>query len=607
MPKLYEAEKPKKMSQEKEVNLWQERIGISKKELERWSDDSGAKRFIKEYKNDYGIVFNTRQKKIPIPPINEVFAYVQSDIATTYARDPYIAVKAKAGSVKGAALWETNLNYWWRELKTKEELEYEIMDKDLVGYGFHKVGYDPIKDRIYSSFVSWKDIFWNVGAKRPPKDCAWMAERIVMPLDKIKKLYKNARSMEGSRDPSVDEDTYKKTAFKDDIKVGVIYEIWSEQDRMIYMVGEGLKDVFLDDPRPWPEYLDEFPFMMYWDFLVPGESRPMSAIAPWEAQILEEMILMGSAMNHAKRWNRQAFYNGGEIDENAMDKFERGDDGAIIRVSGKVGSDDLRFADFGSLPTDFYLLMDRIQAIKRRVNGQPEFVQGGTTKTSTRTIGELQMMQQGVRGRQERKIDRFETHCENISRHMMFNLKGNFDFETTIKITGDTPQEVIEALGDNYNPETGEIKFSPEEIEGEYDVEVKAGSTLPSDKQTRQQMMEVILQTVAPATATAPLSNFMVTLIGEILKDYDIKSLEEAYKADVAQAQEAKAQEDGEASIQTQKTLAEAEKRKAQAEHIHAETMEKTQEVAMGPVGRAQVERLAKDPLTPKVNGTRQN
>lgn len=601
--KIYDKEVKYEKEESKEVGLWHDRISVAKKEQDRWADQSGAKRFIKEYKGDYGIVFHTRNRKIPIPPINDVFAYVQSDIASTYNRDPYIAVNAKEGTPRGAAFWEVILNFYWRVLKNKEELEYEIIDKDLVGYGFHKVGYtassvgvgDSLKieeESLYSSYVSWKDVVWNIGSKRPGVDSLWMAQRLVLPLSEIKKKFKPAQKLEGTKNPDVSEDTYKKSTYKDDIEVGVIWEIWDAQKREVCLIAEGLSNKYLQPKKPWPEYLKEFPFLMYWDFVVPDSAYPMSAIAPWEPQILEEMVLMGSAINHAKRWNRQAFVKNGTLDDQSLDKYERGDDGAIITYNGDTA--DIKFADFGQLPTDFYLLMDRLQATKRGINGQPEFNRGGTTKTQTRTVGELNLMAAGAKGREDRKIDRLETHCENIARHMLFHLKGNFDFASAVKVTGDTPQEVIEALGDAYNPETGEVKFSADDIKGEYDVEVKAGSTLPMDKQNRMQLYETVLQTVAQVTAQGPMSPFMNALIQGLLRDYDVKDLQKAYEMEVAQFEQRQKEQQGQQSIEDQKTGAEAMKRQAQAKQITVDTAIQAQEAQLGPIGRAKVEKYIK-------------
>jgi hypothetical protein len=597
-------DEPKDVKTVKDVKLWHERVSLAKKAKDAWCDSSGANRFVEGYKGKFDLFFQNRQGKIKVPPINEIFAYVQSDIASTYNRDPYITVNPKAGTVLGAKLREVRLNYWWRELGIKEELELEIIDKDLVGSAWHKVGMsfnsvgsgDQLKiedEKLYSMRVDWKDLFWGMNAKRPPKDCQWMAQRIIRPLDDIKAKYPAAKGLEGCPNPEVDKSTYDNATYKDDIKVGVMYEIWDARSKQIYLIAEGMEERYLEEPRPWPDYLDEFPFLQYWDFWTPGSAYPMSAIAPWEAQILEEMTLLAQAVNHAKRWNRQAWVKN-PVDENALDKFERGDDGAIVVANGDVGPDSLRFVDFGPLPVDFYLLMDRLQAIKRNIHGQPEFARGGVTKTSTRTIGELQLMSQGAKGRDERKIDRLETHLENIARHMDAHLQANFDIEETIKVTGETPEEVLQALGSHYNPITHTVTYTPKEIKGDYDIDIKAGSTLPLDKQNRQQMMEVILQAIAPIAPNGFTSPFLNALLQEILRDYDIKSLQEAYQQELAQAQQRAQQAAEEGDIEKEKVKAEAQKRSAQAEQVHVDTEMAAQELFLGPVGRAQVERMKK-------------
>lgn len=605
---------PRKASEEKDVALWHERVSIAKQAQEQWMQDSSVKTFIDGYNGKYGIVFHSRNRELKIPPINEIFAYVQSDIATTYNRDPYISVNAKAGTVKGAALWEVILNYYWRELKNKEELEYEIIDKDLVGFGWHKVGYtansvgtgEKLKldsETLFSSYLRWKDVLWNIGAERVPSECSWMAQKIVRPLNWIKKRYPLAKTMEGVKHPDITDDQYGKTSFKDDIKVGVIWEIWDADKKQVLLIAEGVKDKYLEEPKPWPAYIDEFPFLMYWDFVTPGSNRPTSAIAPIMPQILELMILMGQAMNHAKRWNRQLFIKGGTIDDVALDKYERGDDGAVITVNSNLDDASFQFADFGQLPTDFYMLMDRIQAIIRRIGGQPEFAQGGVTKTGTRTVGELNMIEQGTKNRQGRKVDRLETHCENIARHMMAHLKANFDFGSFVKITGEPPEAIMEALKDNIDPATGRVTFTSEEIEGEYDVDVKSGSTLPLNKETKAQIYEIVLQSVAQVASRGAMSPFLFAVIKGILDGYDMKDLEEAFQAEVMQMQKQQQEQAGQQSVEEQKVGAEAMKRQAQAQQITVDTQIQAQEAAIGPLGRAAMERLKKPPPKPAANG----
>lgn len=581
--------KPSRRQEREDVAKWHERVSISKKASDQWATDSGALRFIKEYKGKYELYFQSTKGPLVIPPINDVFAYVQSDVASTYFRDPYITVMPKkTGTAKGAYIREQWLNYKWRELKTKEEIEYEIIDKDLVGFAFHKVGMafqsigtgEQLKiqdEKLYSMRIDWRDVFWNIGAKRPPYDCQWMAQRIVRPLDDIKAKYgKRAAKLEGTQHPDLARDQYEKAVYKDDIKVGVLYEIWDARDKMIYTIAEGLPDQWLDEPRPWPDYLDEFPFLMYWDFVVPGEARPMSAIAPQEPQILEKTIILAQAVNHVKRWNRQLFVLQGLIPSEALDKFERGDDGAIIEVPVKDDiNKGMRFADFGQLPTDFYLIMDRLDAVIRSTSGQPEFERGGTTKGTTRTVKELMLMRAGSKSRTDRRVDRLETHLENIARHMMANLEANFDLEEVVKITGEPPEEIIKAFEDKFDPVSQTITFTPEDIKGEYDIEVKAGSTLPMDKESRMSALETILTTVAPIVAKgAATSPFMQELVLEILRDYGIKGLEGAF-AQEEQAAEASTQHQMEIeNMEKADTAASTHQKESKANLQDAETMQ---------------------------------
>lgn len=587
-------EKPKTGPQQ--VKLWQERVSLARQAAEDWARKEGADRIIQEYNGKFELFFNGLKGKIPVPPINEIFAYVDADVSNTYNRDPYLVVNPKAGTPQGAKIWETVLNYYWRHLKIKEEVEPEIIDKDLVGFGWHKVGWEVethgaeedlkiIHESLYSKRVEWKDIVWNFGAQKVPYDCLWMAQRIVKPLEFIKQKYPAAAKLQGVQNPEVGKDAYDKATYKDDISIGIIWEIWDKQTRQIFLIAEGINDKYLADPRPWPDYLEEFPFLMYWDFYAPGKRRPMSAIIPWEPQVHEKMVLMAAAVNHAKRWNRQMLVRKGAISDNDLDKIERGDDGAIIDYTGTGGLDEnLKIVDWGNMPVDYYLIMDRLSGIERDTNGQPEFERGGVTKTTSRTEGELQMIQNGAKGRMDRRVDRFETHLENIARHMMAHLKDNFDFEETVRITGETPEEVLQALGDHLDPVTGTVKFTPKDIEGDYEVEVKAGSTLPLNKEGKMAAVKDVLMTLGQVQEQG-VSPLLRAVIKEYLDGFDIKTLEEAYeleqKANDEQAQAEAAQGDAD----NIKARSQAVKNVNQAEKIGAETdLLKLQHPTMAPL-----------------------
>lgn len=585
-PTLQEADKRPESRLDK-VKLWHERVGLALRGLEDWAKREGPDRLIQEYNGKFELFFNGLKGKIPVPPLNKIYSHVQTDVSHTYNRDPKISVNPKKDSaILGAKLWEVVLGYYWRHLRTKEEVELEIIDKDLTGLAWHKAGFavetdGPEKDlkiigeRLYSCRVEWKDVVWNFGAERPPHDCLWMAQRIVKPLSIVQKKYPKAKNLKGVQSPEVPKETYDQSHYKDDISVAVLWEVWDREAREWFLLAEGLNDDFLRDPQPWPEYMDEFPFLMYWDIYAPGKRRPMSPVLPWEPQLLEEMAIMAATVNHVKRWNRQMLVKQGSISEGDLDKIERGDDGAIVSYTGSGDLDkNTKILDWGAVPTDYYLVMDRLNAIQRDTHGQTEMDRGNVMKTSTRTEGELMMIQAGSKGRQDRKVDRFEAHLENIARHMMKHLQANFDVEETVYITGLEPKDVLEAIKDHLDPVTKAVTFTPKDIEGDYDVEVKAGSTLPLNGETKRAVLKDILATLAQL-GPGPLPPTIRLVIAELLREYDIRELQLAFQQEQAMQQMEMALRSKEIGGDEAKAKSQAQKNLAQAQKVQADT-EKT-------------------------------
>jgi hypothetical protein len=567
-----------------EVKKWQDRISVSKRWRDRMAEDEGWERFIKQYnEGDYDVTLGSRKGRMKVPKSFDAFAYVQADIAGMASRDPYIAVNPKKkGTVQGAAFLEAGVNYWWRELQIKQEMEYTLTDSDVIGHGWMKDGYitqtsgdgDALRvssETMFVEYVSWRDIVFNVGTRRLGKDTLWMAHRIVKPLDELKEKYPSLGKLEGSFHPHLKESDYADSMNRDDIKVGILWEVWDKSTRTIYLIAEGFER-WVVKPRPWPEYVENFPLTPLWWYPKLDRPYPISPLAIQEDQSKEEVKILTQALNHIKRFNRQVLLKAGVLSEEDKDRFEEGQDGAILDAQIATGNlqDATKVVDFGSLPPDIYLILDRLAQKKREFNGQPEFERGGTTKTQTRTLGELESIEAGAKGRQNKRIDRLEDFMETIARHMIAHMKANFDVEQMAKIVDGTPEEIIQAFGNNYNPVTKMVTFTKEDIQGEYDVDVKAGSTLPLNKTTRMAILKDVLNIAVQIDG--PVPPFAQVVISELLHEFEMPQLSEAFDEEQQTAdQEAQAEQKSQ-GMEDAKTAAEAEKRKAQADQIDAET-----------------------------------
>lgn len=572
------------------LSKWNDRISMGKRYKEQITEQNKWNTYIDQFKGLYDVVLGNTF----VPPINEVYAYVQSTKASLFQRNPYIACNAKkTGTVEGSYIWEALLNHDWKELKIKEEVEMEIDDALLVGHAWNKVGNNVTVDgsnnqlrieseKLFSNRVSWRDMLFNIGTRRLMVDTLWTAQRIWKPTDDVKKAYgARAKHLNGAALPAIDERITKNVLYKDDINFSPIWEIWDARERKIYLMADETSKDFLEDPKPWPDYLDEFPYQLLSFTEVSDEAYPMSDIAPWNPQVLEKIKIFTMALNHMKRWNRQMIMKKGVLKEQDKDKFEKGIDGAILDAAIASNGDlqsAFKMLDFGSLPPDIYMILDRLDQIMDKVRGQAGFQQGGVTKTQTRTEGELQLIKGGSDSRTNRKQSRIENHCENIARHLMAHRKANLDMDMVVNVTGNEPPEILKAFQDQgiYDPRTRTFHFSKEQIQGEYDLSIKEGSTLALDKTTRDQTLREVYQMSMPLASAPSVPPFIAEVVKELLKDFEIKGLEKAFD----DQQAASAQKEQGNAMEQEATMAkvesETQKRQAQAQQINADTIIKT-------------------------------
>lgn len=582
------ADASKKLSSLKEpqqVKRWHDRLAVSKRWRDQVSEENNWENLLNELKNKYDVVLGNAQ----VPPIPEMFAYKDAMLANLYYKDPYIAVNAKKGAtIASAYILEAGINHLWRELKLKRDIELELTDAIFVGHAWNKVGNNTktsgsgdqlqiIEDSIYANRVSWRDMFMNVGCKEPPKDCLWIGQRIYRPTEDVKKDYPHvAKRLTGSTYPSIDIKYMKNLLYKEDFNFTAIYEIHDATERKIYTVADEVMDVFLEDPRPMPDWLREYQYQMLSFHEIPDEPYPQSDVGPWEPQVKEKIKIFTMMLNHIKRWNRQMVVKKGTMSPTELDKFEKGFDGAILyaATNGDIQT-AFRMLDFGSLPPDIYIVLDRIDAVIRKANAMPEFAYGGATKTSSRTEGELQLIKGGSDARTDRKQDRVEQHCSNIARHLVMQMKQNFDVSYIAKITGKEPPEILAAFKDQgiYDPASQTIQFDKSDIGGEFDVSVKAGSTLPLDKGSRDQILNKVYEMSIPLASAPSVPPFIGEIVKELLKDFQIKGLEVAFDQQEQEAQAKLAQMSETAGIDNQKVEAETAKRNAQAQNVQIDTL----------------------------------
>lgn len=537
------------MAKEKEKKVspreWMKRINRAKKFRDQVKDKQHWDQIQEEYEGEYKIAGTT----IKYPPINIVFGYVDTGISKLYFKDPYISVNAKSGKyVNRAPLVEKVINYLVRELGIKKEIEKVLRDTLMVGHGWLKFGYSGeiqeeeqkegqtseeinefIKDgEAFVIHVPYEDILFDVTlCKDPPYDCRWIAHRIVKPLEAFKnsKLYKNTDGLE-SNISALDMSGQKieKELHDSDLEMFEAWEIHDKDSDQVLVVADKT-DKFLREDDNGLE-MEGLPFSMLKFNPIPKKPYPLSDIFIIEPQILERIKLRGAQLNHIKRWSRQLSIEKGSMSKEEMEKFSMGVDGGVTqREKGTAPPSPIQYAP---LQDEIFVLDDLIQKDMDTEIGQNDVDRGGQARTKTKTKYELQEQQQGIAGRTAKRQDKLEDFLEEVFRKVLQLVKQFQTTEKYVAITGMTPQEMMEKLGvgiDMMAP--GGVMFDKDDIQGEFDVEVKAGSTLPMNKANKIRVLEGLLE-VLPKTGLQPGNPVSTAVIKDLLRELD---LQDAIKA----------------------------------------------------------------------------
>lgn len=521
------------------IERWQDILARTEAFRDDVAARRGWKRAIAEYKGDWSHL--QRDVSIPIIPLNLVFAYVKTEVSRLYFKDPWITVNAKrTENIGSARIAEQLLNYTWNEIDLKRQVKLAIQDALIVGHGWIKSGYvaefgskeatveskdspkrgpgrPPKKDgkpdldvseyvkseNVFAYHVPWTHVVFEPSSTWPAPDHArWMAVKTVKPLSVVREcgLYKNVQGIKGTGLTDEERKNHKEGSWV------VIWEIWDRDKRKVYTTAQG-HDQFLKDPIDWPYKHDGFPLSMLSFNPLTDDPYPLSDVLMQEPQIVQMMKMMAIMENHLKRWNRQMIVKEGFMNPEEEDKFKLGIDGAIIKSQLDPTPNNMNPTPYAPVQQDVYGIWNLVADTWRNVAGQSEIERGASPKSGTRTLGELRLALQGSRGRADEKIDTVEMFIGDVSRKLLSIMQQKFTLPKIVRIVGpraiekaaieNRPSASGQGQGTAYTAMDGETvkAFSTmrDDIHGEMDVDVVAGSTLPLDKENQLQVMEKLV------------------------------------------------------------------------------------------------------------------
>lgn len=466
------------------------------------------------------------------------------------ARNPEFIVSPKhPDDVVSAMIQQAALNYEWKARDMQRELKRAVYDALIIGHGVIKTGYTLELDEArskedgeinYSDFVKadapfiqrvnpFNFIFDPTGGTYDLRSARWCAEVIFVPLSDVlaNKRY-NQKVITSIKDKeytlttknsflAASEDypkfnTDKSMLWDAEIpehELIVLYEIYDKKFKKYMVMASGVEEPLLE--KEWPyEYLTGFPYQKL-DY-IPIPSEPYGLGIPYwiEDQQFELNRIRTHQFEHRRRFNRKYEVVKGAVEESEETKLIEGEDGTIIWVQA-AGS--VRAIEDAPMSSDQQIVEQIIKADVQELTGSDALIRGGALPSRT-TGTEVSTRANLFRLKLDDRVEDVEKFVVNIGRQVLQHIKANYTIEKAVKVAG--------KAGEYW------ITFTPEDIQGEFDIEVESISAEKHDPAVERQQAISIFQmasSMGPAIQQGQLQVDLNELFKWLLSKFNIQDV----------------------------------------------------------------------------------
>ena len=344
-----------------------------------------------------------------------------------------------------------------------------------------------VEDQPFVERISPFDVFVDPEATCM-EDAKWIAQRIVRPLDMAKedKRYKpSARKRLSSS--NIESGVYyhdrdDKSEYVEERVV--IWEYYDMEGNTLSVYAENGNE-YLIDPIPMP-YAYGQPFVMLRNYDVPDHFYPMGDLEALEPLQLELDKTRSQLMNDRKRYARKYLYHERSFGPEGREALESEDDGRLVPVvdENKPLSEIVMPMPQIPVSPEIYNYSNIIENDINTVSGISEYARGAMPEIR-RTATEASIVADARNARSADKLAIVEISISHVARRVI-QLMQQF-------MTGEQMARVAMKGGDS-----AFIPYSREEIVGEYDFSVQAGSTQPMNETIRKQQAISLMNAIAP-------------------------------------------------------------------------------------------------------------
>lgn len=578
--------------------IWENRINLAKKNQEgeeknihKWrkyyrgiqwpetadSDEQGADKF--------------RHKAID----NIIFSNIRTILPSINFRNPRLFVSPKKkpfntkdglfDTIASSAILEAILNYYYKELEVKRQIDKCLLDALLGPWGVMQVGFTTRTEKIrkkpdkeggkiseigelkkesspFISRISPLDFLVDPEAKDHfLSDAAWIAFKWVKRLEDVKdnpdfKDTENLQSNYRVKDPKTnsgvqiagDSDKSELSADWDRVEG---WDIWDKRTKKIYVYVPG--HIKLLQERDWPLETDGFPVEILFFNENPDSLFPISDVDIIRRGQDELNWIRSYQLEHIKNISQRKWaVKAGTIEQEEIEKLIYGPDGTIIETNGNPNDTIIPLRD-SNISQDIYLVANDTKRAALETSGVSEFERGGARKFETAAEPVLIAQSTGIR--RDERTGILESFIIHIMRKFSQILQQTME-PMSIPLAQETGEEIARFASSKLEKIAGTedaalmipwLNASKNDIKGEYEFSIEVGSTRPINQEIRKQDILTLTQVLMDSPYVNNLEGTR-----RILEAFEIRDIDKLLKTD----EQVQAEQQAAMEAQTQSQIA---------------------------------------------------
>lgn len=532
-----------KKSRQELLSDYTERVDKCKKWRNQQNYEITWRRLIDLYRGKHWPSTTSNQQDLIA--VNLAFSTVNVIAPSVAVNYPKIVVQATTEeNTDRATFVEAIVNYLWKHHNFRDPFRHAVKDFLIFGHGWLKVGWKfleqsqlvteieredlidrafdeigqfaaaspelagdlPTDEEIYANIpqtimrvvedqpfverISPFDVFVDPQATTL-NEASWVAQRIVRPLEEAKNdnRYKPSarKRLSNNYVPDLEKsETEDKTEYLPEQVV--IWEYYDVKENTLSVYAEDA-DEFLIDPVTMP-YAYGQPFVMLRNYDVPDQFYPIGDLESIESLQLELDKTRSQLMNDRKRYARKWLYHERSFGPEGREALESEDDGRMVPVvdENKPLSEVVVPMPQVPIAPEIYNYSAIIEDDINTVSGISEYARGAMPEIR-RTATEASIIADAQNARAADKLAIVEICISQVARRVIQLMQEFMTGEQVARVTSVSGQDLF-------------VPYSRDDIIGEYDFSVQAGSTQPMNDTIRKQQAISLMNAIGPLVGT---------------------------------------------------------------------------------------------------------